>query len=258
MTLGEFPVPPFDREFYEDLRSARPHFRPAERFLIPVAEGGKAFVVKKGQSVRIVCVEAAQVADVCFWNADDYDERFWNDQTHNREGPYLTTFNRLWSNMPKFRPMMTIIEDTVQTKQTHLGSGHHMLWGAHCNPHYWYWALKDNTHPFVTTFNCYYNLSRAVAPFGLEPSDLHDNLCLFQKSYFDVETRTEVGEPSDARKGDYVEFYAEIDVLMAVSLCPNGSDSMQVNLGEWDATPLGIEIYETGIQPLGFESVVIV
>ncbi len=253
MTLGDFPVPPLDREFYEELRRARSSFRLVEEFAISVEEGGKAFVIKKGQSVRIVCVEAAQVADVCFWNADDYDERFWNDQTHNREGPYLTTFSRLWSNMPKFRPMMTIIEDTVETKQTHPNSGHHMLWGAHCNPHYWYWALKDKTHTFVTTFNCYYNLSRAVAPFGLEPRDLHDNLCLFQKSYFDVKTRREVGEPSDAKRGDYVEFYAEIDVLIAVSLCPNGSDSKLVTLGEWDVTPLGVEIYETGIQPLELE-----
>ena len=255
MTFGKFPTPPFDHKFYRALRVACPNFHIVDKFTITPDEGGKAFVVSRGHSVRFVCLEAAQVADVCLWNAQDHDERFWNDQTFNREGPYLAVFTRLWSNMPRFRPMMTVIEDTVETKQNHPGSGHHMTWGAHCNPHYWYWALKDKTHPFVARYNCYYNLIRALAPFGLGAKDLHDNLCLFQKSYFDPQMRREIGEPSDAKKGDYVELYAEIDVLVAVSLCPNGSDRLPVTSGAWDVTPLGIEIYDTGIQPLEFEHV---
>jgi uncharacterized protein YcgI (DUF1989 family) len=252
MTFGKFPVPPFDRRFYESLRAARVEYRLEDQFIITVDEGGKAFVVPRGHSVRFTCLEAAQVADVCLWNANGTSERFWNDQTFNREGPYLSVFTRLWTNMPWFRPLMTVLEDTVETKHNYPGSGHHMIWGAHCNPHYWYWALQDEVHPFVTRYNCYYNLIRALAPFGLGAGDLHDNVCLFQKSHFDVVTRREVGEPSDARKGDYIELYAEMDVLVAVSLCPNGSDSLTVTSGEWDVTPLGIDIYYTGIEPLEF------
>lgn len=250
-----FPAPRFNREFYEGLRDKRADFRQVEQFIISLEERGKAFVVKKGQTVRVVCVDGPQIADVCFWNVHDYSERFWNDETLNRESTHVSTFSQLWSTMPKFRPMMTIIEDTVETKQTRLGARHHILLGAHCNSHYWYWALKDKNHPYVTTYNCYYNLSRAIAPIGLGPKDLHDNLNLFQKTRIDNDTGMYVSEASDAQKGDYVEFYAEMDVLMAVSVCSNGSGTFPSYIGEQDIKPLGIEIYETGVEPLEFEDV---
>lgn len=250
-----FPEPPLNREFYEGLRRARPAFRLVDESIISLEERGLAFVVKKGQTARIVCVEGPQIVDACFWNANDFAERFWNDQTLNREGTHLTTFSRIWGTMPRYRPMMTIIEDTVENKPTHPGARHHILLGAHCNPHYWYWALKDKNHPYVTEFNCYCNLSRAVAPFGLGPEDLHDNINLFQKTRIDAETGRYVSEVSDAKQGDYVEFYAEIDVLMAVSICPCGSGNYYWTEGEQDVKPLGIEIYETGIQPIEFEDV---
>lgn len=257
MAEGEYryPKPPFPRQFFEQVRRARPTFQCVKESIIPLSERGKAFLVEKGQSVRIVCVEGPQVADVWFWNAHDYDEHFWNEFTLSREGFFVSTFSRLWGNMPRLRPMMTIIEDTVETKPTNPGSGHHFVFGGHCNPHYWYWALRDKSHPYVTTFNCYHNAIRGIARFGLGPSDLHDNLNLFMKCYFDLDTGLHPLEPSDAKKGDYVEFYAEMDVVVAVSVCSNGSGSLPLSWGEQDIKPLGIEVYETGIQPLEFEDV---
>jgi len=129
----------------------------------------------------------------------------------------LSTYSRLWSNMPMFRPLMTIIEDTVETKLTFPTSGHHYCFGSHCNPSFWYWALRDKDHPYVTKYNCWCNRQRAIKPFGLGYEDLHDNINLFQKTHFEPGGVHPV-EPSDVKKGDYVEFYAEMDVLMAVSL----------------------------------------
>jgi hypothetical protein len=255
MTETSHPKPPFPLEFFQDLRAARPRFDLVDERVIPLEERGKAFVVKEGQSVRVVCVEGPQVAGVCIWNADNYAERFWNEFTSSREGLFLSTFSRLWSNLPRLRPMMTIIEDTVETKPTFPGAGHHYCFGGHCNPHYWYWTLRDKTHPYVTTFNCYHSLSRAIAPYGLEPLALHDNINLFQKTHFELSTGRRPVEPSDAVAGDYVEFYAEMDVLMAVSICPGGSFEANWSAGENEIRPIGIEIYDTGIEPLEFEDV---
>lgn len=252
---GDFPNPPLDREFYERLRAARDKFRLQEKFIISLEDQGRGFIVKRGKTTRIVCVEGPQIADVCFYNANDFSERFWNDQTILREGLYLTTFSRLWSNMPKFRPMMTIIEDTVENRPTYPGARHHFAFSAHCNPHSMYWALKDRNHLYVRSFNCYHNLSGAIAPFGLGAEDIHDNLNLFQKGHIDLKTGRHMTEVSDAGRGDYVEFYAELDTLVAVSICPNGSGKLHWSVGEQDIKPLGIEIYETGIQPLVFEDV---
>lgn len=58
-------------------------------------------------------------------------------------------------------------------------------------------------------------------------------------------------EPSDAKAGDYVEFY----VLMAVSICPGGSFSGDWSAGRNEILPIGIEIYDTGFQPFEFEDV---
>jgi uncharacterized protein len=245
------PMPPFPKEFFEGVRKARPNFHLAEKFVIPVAEGGKAFIVRKGQSFRLVCVDGPQIADMCIWNAHDYKERFWNDYTINREGIFISTFTRLWSNMPKFRPMMTIIEDTVQKKNKpiHLGARHHYIFGSHCNPHVWYWATNDKNHPYVTTFNCYCNLTRAIAPFGLAAENLHDNLNLFMKCYIDPVTSLHPWEITDVEQGDYLEFYAEMDVLIAVSICPSGSGRAHWDEPQAQPRPLGIEIYDTGIGP---------
>jgi uncharacterized protein YcgI (DUF1989 family) len=114
-TLAEWthPKPPFPRKFFEQVREARSAFELVDEFVISVEEMGKAFVVKKGQTFRLTCIDGPQIADVCLWNANDYQERFWAHMTLNREGIWVAPFNRLWSNMPKFRPMMTVIEDTV-------------------------------------------------------------------------------------------------------------------------------------------------
>src|SRR5207253_1834863 len=56
-------------------------------------------------------------------------------------------------------------------------------------------------------------------------------------------------KPSAARKGDFIEFFAEIDVLAAISVCPHGDLSVQVwgpDAGDPLATcrPLAVEIWQ--------------
>ncbi len=63
-------------------------------------------------------------------------------------------------------------------------------------------------------------------------------------------------EPSPAKKGDYFEFLAEIDLLCAISACPSG------DLSEWgwgdtstdlsaNCRPLGVEVYDVDSELLG-------
>ena len=241
------PTPSIDKRFYEDLRANREVFQLIREINIPKTSG-KGFVVKRGQTVRIVCNEGCQIADVDIFNADNPGEHLWANQTLNREGAHLTTFSRLWSNMPWFRPMMTIIEDTVRNVTTNPGARHHIILGAHCNPFYWLVATGEREHP-----NCYDNLVEAIAPFELGPEHVHDNLNLFQKTRIDPETSRYVTEASDVRTGDFVEFYAEMNILMAVSACPLGSGRFAAELRQPDTKPLRAKIYETGVEPRTFE-----
>jgi uncharacterized protein len=242
---ASWPQPQLDTEFYMHLRMARPGFKKIDEFPIDLGDKGKAFIVRRGCTARVICSTGPQIADVGFWNAQDPRERFWNDQTIVREGAYLKTFTRLWSNMPMYRPLVTVIEDTVQNVPTNPGSRHHTMCGGYCNPQFWYYEHgMDPYNEFVAEFNCYYNLLRAVRPFGLSPQHLHDNVNLFQKTFIDPETGGYTIETSDAKVGDYVEFYAEIDTLIAVSVCPAGSGP-----GDYNPRPLGVELYRTGVDP---------
>ena len=95
---------------------------------------------------------------------------------------------------------------------------------------------------------CHSNLVCAVAPYHLAERDVHDVLNLFQVTGLTREGRYFV-KPSPAKQGDFVEFFAEIDALCAISTCPHGDLSVAM----WGATasdpsstcrPLGVEIYE--------------
>jgi uncharacterized protein YcgI (DUF1989 family) len=56
-------------------------------------------------------------------------------------------------------------------------------------------------------------------------------------------------EPSPAKKGDYFEFFAEIDLLCAISVCPSGDLSVWgwgEHAGDPEPTckPIGVEVYD--------------
>jgi uncharacterized protein YcgI (DUF1989 family) len=90
---------------------------------------------------------------------------------------------------------------------------------------------------------------RAVAEFGLEESDVHDVLNVFQVTGLNVDGKYFM-EASPAKVGDYFEFFAEQDLLCALSTCPGGDLSVY---GWGDAAerrmletcrPLGVEVLE--------------
>ena len=89
---------------------------------------------------------------------------------------------------------------------------------------------------------------RAVAPYHLTELDVHDVLNVFQVTGLTADGQYFV-KPSPARAGDFIEFFAEIDVLAAISVCPHGDLSVQVwgpDAGDPLATcrPLGVEIWQ--------------
>ncbi|KAK5138525.1 hypothetical protein LTR08_000113 [Meristemomyces frigidus] len=70
-------------------------------------------------------------------------------------------------------------------------------------------------------FHCHSNLTRAVLPFGLTEFDVHDVLNVFQVTSLNAEGKYFM-RASPAKKGDYIEFFAEQPLLMALSTCPGG------------------------------------
>jgi uncharacterized protein len=231
-----------NRDFYKRLAPDAGKRALVERFVIP-RRSGRAWPVRAGQIFRIVAVEGPQVADLNLWNLANPRERFWASRSRQLHQAHVSTFDRLWSCLPYLRPMVTITADTIQFGRDADGAGCHDLLGTRCDP-YVHKLLNGEEWDVC----CHSNLVRAVRPFNLTELDVHDVLNVFQVTGLTAEGRY-FTKPSPAKRGDYIEFFAEIDVLAALSVCPHGDMSKPVwGEGAGDGLdicrPLAIEIWQ--------------
>jgi uncharacterized protein YcgI (DUF1989 family) len=72
---------------------------------------------------------------------------------------------------------------------------------------------------------------------------VHDVLNVFMCTGFTADTHQYFMKASPVRPGDYIEFFAEIDLLGALSTCPGGDCSSQHSSDAAACYPLNIEIY---------------
>jgi uncharacterized protein len=240
------PLAQLDKGFYDGVRAARPHYRLTERFVIPPYEG-RGFIATKGQVFRVIEEEGVQIGDICFWNAHNPKEMYSLSRTWAIEGWAVRRYTRIWSDVPWLRPLATCLDDTVVPASADVGFHHHWL-GTHCATE---WTEMRVGIPGLNS--CHLNFLQAIAPFGLTEDDIRDNVNLFQKMRPDPETGKISAALSDSKKGDYVEFYAQTDLLVAVTVCPNGDNTRYYSVPGKDVVlPLAIEVYATGIEPKEF------
>jgi uncharacterized protein YcgI (DUF1989 family) len=230
-----------DRAFYDRVGAAAGPGSLVEQFVIP-ARSGRAWPVRAGQLCRIVIVEGPQVADFNCWNLHNPRERFWASRTKQLHGCHVTTYDRLWSTLPYLRPLLTITRDTVQYGVDADGGRCHDLLGTRCDPY----VTKLLTGEEFDLC-CHSNLVRAVRPYHLTELDVHDVLNIFQVTGLQEDRYFMKASP--ARKGDFFEFFAEIDLLCAISTCPGGDLSIPLwgpDAGDTASVcrPLGVEIYQ--------------
>ncbi len=239
---------PFNAEFYRSLIAARDTFRPAWSHSVPRG-AGYGFRVQAGQAFRLVQEEAAQILDTCFSNADDPREHYHATTQLALEGTQITRLTRVWGTPPQSRPLCTCTADTVRPQANPGHTREHGALTAHCNPHMW--MLYSGTHPRT----CYDNLRAGYAMLGLSQRSIHDNINMFQNTGLDPVTGDYPLRPGNAEAGDYIEFYAEVPLAVVISLCPDGAGAIPVE--EWGQRevpvyPVRVEVYDTGVQPLGW------
>ncbi|XP_076322413.1 uncharacterized protein LOC143231701 isoform X3 [Tachypleus tridentatus] len=183
-----------------------------------------------------------KVGDVNLWNLANPKEFFYSGKTRQIHSGHITTYDRLWSNLPYLRPMATIVADTVQYGTDEDGAGIHDVMGTRCDP---YTVQKiTGQWPEVT---CHQNLIKAIEPFGLTEEHVHDVFNIFMCSGWTKDTVQYFVKGTPANKGDYIEFIAEIDLLVALSVCPQGDVSLPVGVTypEEKCFPLGVQIYRS-------------
>ncbi len=231
-----------DKAFYRRIAEETAGRRLVESFVIPIRTG-RAWKVPAGHVFRIVAVEGPQVGDLNLWNLDNPRERLWASRTRQLQAAHVTVFDRLWSTLPYLRPMATITSDSLAGYGIDdYGGRIHDLLGTRCDPYVNRMLTGDDFD-----FCCHSNLVRAVAPHGLTELDVHDVLNVFQCTGLNGQDKYFM-RASPARTGDHLEFFAEIDLLCALSTCPGGDLSVPL----WGpeardplevCRPLGIEVY---------------
>jgi len=80
---------------------------------------------------------------------------------------------------------------------------------------------RDYKDEDVPDHGCYENLSRALQPYGIAPEDIPSPFNLNQHMIIDGKTGTMEHTTVRAKPGSYVEFRAEMDLLVALSACPD-------------------------------------
>lgn len=148
-----------DREFYGRLARETGKRSLIEKFVVPI-RSGKAWPVRAGQLCRIVVIEGPQVADFNCWSLHNPRERFWASRTKQLYRAHVTTFDRLWSTLPYFRPMLTITNDTVRYGVDEDGGRCHDLLGTRCDPY-----VNKLLTGREFDCHCHSNLTRAILPY---------------------------------------------------------------------------------------------
>lgn len=224
-------------------QSARMDARKTTEVLIPAREA-RCFPVPAGHFFRITSVEGPQVGDLNLWNANDLSERFYSGKTRALHGTHLTTGQRMWSSFPTLRPMATIIADTLDWYGIdEFGGSVHDVIGTRCDPYTGNLLMGSQYHHC-----CHSNLTRALADhLGVPVADaepyIHDVLNVFMCTGFTRDTGQYFMKASPVRPGDYLEFFAEIDLLGGLSACPGGDCSAEHSSDAAACYPLLVEVF---------------
>lgn len=212
--------------------------------LVPAREG-RCFRVPAGHFFRISSIEGPQVGDLNLWSAADPRERFYSGKTRALHGSHLTRGDRMWSSFPHLRPMATVTEDTLEWYGIdEFGGSVHDVIGTRCDP-YTHHLLSggDDYHHC-----CHSNLTRALAEELNQPCAeveplVHDVLNVFMCTGFTHDTGQYFMKASPVRPGDYIEFFAEIDLIGGLSACPGGDCSAEHSSDTAACHPLLVEIF---------------
>src|SRR5436309_15814288 len=156
---------------------------------------GTAFLLDKGQRLRVIDPLGEQVSDLVAFASGDTREWLSSGRTIDYANTiYLTTGHVLYSN--RSRPMFTIVADDV---------GRHDFLLTPCSPETFQILYQDrNYHP-----SCFENLAKHLKSFGIAPDTVPTTFNIFMN--VEVDSRGELAIlPPRSRPGDALELRAEL------------------------------------------------
>jgi len=183
----------------------------SEVLTIP-ARRGRAVRLRQGQAIKIINTHGQQVVDTWAFSAEDLTEFMSNEHIRPTLGRiFPRAGDALVSN--RRRPILTFVEDT--------SPGIHDTLMAACDD-YRYGLLGCTEYHD----NCTDNMYAALRQIGVIVQECPSPLNLWMNIPVDREGNTSWGEPV-SKPGDHVILRAELDVVVAMSACPQ--DILPIN-----------------------------
>ena len=225
------------------LHNARKYIKQIDEVLIPPRDA-KTFNVEKGNFFRIESVEGPQVGDLNLFQANNFDEKFYSGKTRALYGTHISVGDKMFSSFPYLRSLATVTWDTLDWYDYDEDGGSvHDVIGTRCDP-YTSKLLSGNDYHYC----CHSNLTRAlVNEKSMDIKDaekiVHDVLNVFMLTGFTNDTNQYFMKASPVRPGDYLEFFAETDLLGVLSACPGGDCGSEHSSDVAKCFPLRVSIW---------------
>ena len=169
------------------------------------ARRGKAVMVARGQSVRVVNTHGQQVVDTWAFRRDDLTEFMSMEHSRTSTGRIIPKVGQSMTTNRR-RPILSLVEDTS-------GGIHDTLLAA-CDRYRYELLGCEGYHD-----NCTDNLAAALAELGLTPPETPSPWNLFMN--IPVASDGSVSfEPPVSRPGNHLTLRAEMDCIVVFSACP--------------------------------------
>lgn len=208
----------------------------SERELVLEPVTGKALPLLRGERLRVEQLGDGQCVDLNVFNLHDRKERFDAARTRMMHGVRPTTGAMLWSNAPRGRPLLSIIEDTVGLND--------IVFPACSSFEYEHFAR------FEGHTNCQDILAEAAREYGLKPEDVHDPFNIWLEAGVGADGML-WSRPVAARRGDSIAFLAQVDVLAVLSVCGDdlfGSSQFEMKPVQVVVSPADADIHLRWLQ----------
>ena len=181
-------------------------------------------LVRAGQTLRLEDSGGCQAVDTLFYAAADMSERYCAQETMLEQGSaYISTGTKVMSN--RGNVMLMVTADSC---------GQHDTCAGAC-------SCESNTvrfgHETKYQHACRENFALIMARYGLGKRDIVPNINFFMNVPIEPSGAITVVD-GVSKPGDHVELLAEMDVICAISNCP------QVNnpCNGFDPTPIRVTI----------------
>ena len=166
---------------------------------------GTAFVLKKGQRLRIVDIEGEQVSDLICYNLHDKAEYLSSGRTIDyAETINLTTGHAFYSNRSNI--MFHLVEDTV---------GKHDFLLTPCSADT-FRIIYGHRQPHR---GCLGNLAEALEAYGITGDAIPVTFNIFMNVSVDGDTGKLSVLPPKTKAGDYIVIESAMDLLIGLTAC---------------------------------------